>query len=257
MTFYKKISLVTLGVTSALSLSVSAQAATISGLYNTGVDNSGNVLAVGVADSHYVITAVTNPSGDPTTLAAQISTLLPLAPTVSQSNQWSSNDAAGSAGSAWLTPKVKADNTPERSGSFIPVGNPVASARTFDYTLNFNIGTLDPNSAMLSGNLQADNFARILLNGVDLGGQAPVAAPGNVAYFRNFTAFGINSGFVAGANTLTFKVYDYGVITGLRVTDLIGTAVPEPATWAMMIAGFGLVAGQARRRRRNGTAVTA
>jgi len=32
-----------------------------------------------------------------------------------------------------------------------------------------------------------------------------------------------------------------------------GSAVPEPATWAMMIAGFGLI-GAAARRRRSGMA---
>jgi hypothetical protein len=35
------------------------------------------------------------------------------------------------------------------------------------------------------------------------------------------------------------------------------TAVPEPATWAMMIAGFGLVGGVARRRQRSTTIVYA
>jgi hypothetical protein len=35
------------------------------------------------------------------------------------------------------------------------------------------------------------------------------------------------------------------------------TAVPEPATWAMMIAGFGLVGGIARRRNRSTTIVYA
>jgi hypothetical protein len=38
----------------------------------------------------------------------------------------------------------------------------------------------------------------------------------------------------------------------LVVTDLGGGAVPEPATWAMMIAGFGAV-GFAMRRRQNVT----
>ncbi len=51
-------------------------------------------------------------------------------------------------------------------------------------------------------------------------------------------------------------------VTGLRFTDAgtvsltmspfsidTGSAVPEPATWAMMILGFGLVGGAARRRR--------
>ena len=53
------------------------------------------------------------------------------------------------------------------------------------------------------------------------------------------------------------------VITGLRFTstgvafefDDIAAAVPEPASWVMLIAGFGLV-GVAARRRRKSAAVT-
>jgi hypothetical protein len=37
--------------------------------------------------------------------------------------------------------------------------------------------------------------------------------------------------------------------TGAICGTITGPAVPEPATWAMMIAGFGLVGGMARRRR--------
>jgi hypothetical protein len=32
--------------------------------------------------------------------------------------------------------------------------------------------------------------------------------------------------------------------------NFVGGAVPEPATWAMMIAGFGLIGVAARRQRR-------
>jgi len=51
-------------------------------------------------------------------------------------------------------------------------------------------------------------------------------------------------------NTLVFRssgnAFEYdtiGITTG---------AVPEPGTWAMLIAGFGLVGAAARRRRRRG-----
>ncbi len=42
--------------------------------------------------------------------------------------------------------------------------------------------------------------------------------------------------------------YDFnqGLVTGFN--DKVA-AVPEPATWTMMIAGFGLVGGALRRRR--------
>ncbi len=35
----------------------------------------------------------------------------------------------------------------------------------------------------------------------------------------------------------------------LTVTDVTAGAVPEPATWAMLIAGFGVIGGAMRRRR--------
>lgn len=37
---------------------------------------------------------------------------------------------------------------------------------------------------------------------------------------------------------------------GARLLEIDGTAVPEPATWAMMIGGFGMVGGAMRYRRR-------
>ncbi|WP_255602068.1 Npun_F0296 family exosortase-dependent surface protein [Glacieibacterium megasporae] len=56
------------------------------------------------------------------------------------------------------------------------------------------------------------------------------------------------------------------VITGLRfastgvafeLDDVAGTAVPEPAAWALMIVGFGMVGFAARRRRATTPAVAA
>jgi Bacterial pre-peptidase C-terminal domain/PEP-CTERM motif len=45
------------------------------------------------------------------------------------------------------------------------------------------------------------------------------------------------------------SVYNYDLsITGLTATPGVGGGVPEPATWAMMIIGFGLVGGAMRRR---------
>nr|WP_084192404.1 PEPxxWA-CTERM sorting domain-containing protein [Parasphingorhabdus marina] len=32
--------------------------------------------------------------------------------------------------------------------------------------------------------------------------------------------------------------------------EIVSPAVPEPATWAMMIGGFGLVGGAMRRRKK-------
>lgn len=73
----------------------------------------------------------------------------------------------------------------------------------------------------------------------------------------------INGTFADGA----FGFYNYSqasvLYAGIEETDVpppppppVGGVVPEPSTWAMVIAGFGLVGGLARRRR-HGAAVSA
>ncbi|WP_380877801.1 hypothetical protein ACFB49_14300 [Sphingomonas sp. DBB INV C78] len=56
----------------------------------------------------------------------------------------------------------------------------------------------------------------------------------------------------AGLTNSRFSAYPYewnqGLVTGFNENV---APVPEPATWAMMIAGFGLVGGTMRRRRTN------
>ena len=59
-----------------------------------------------------------------------------------------------------------------------------------------------------------------------------------VSYFAVASGFGNND---FGAYKLT--------ISGPGDIGLSSSAVPEPATWAMMIAGFGLVASALRRRK--------
>lgn len=51
----------------------------------------------------------------------------------------------------------------------------------------------------------------------------------------------------------------YSPTLGLRDASAsgIGTAIPEPGVWALMIAGFGLIGGMVRRRRRQGQAALA
>jgi hypothetical protein len=61
--------------------------------------------------------------------------------------------------------------------------------------------------------------------------------------------FNINGNFSNGA----FGFYNYSqpgvTYAGLTQARIPGAAVPEPESWAMLIAGFGLVGGVMRRRR--------
>jgi hypothetical protein len=71
-------------------------------------------------------------------------------------------------------------------------------------------------------------------------------APGSSGFYCNWTAIGVS---FAG----TAKSIDFGGSANLIAFDNItfGSAtpgVPEPATWAMMIGGFGLVGAAMRRR---------
>ena len=88
----------------------------------------------------------------------------------------------------------------------------------------------------------------------------------NTLYFLNFSFTGIsNQGFyyVEGESPTGYSTGGFNnvnstlglntsnsVIPRIRLTTAVA-AVPEPATWAMMLLGFGMVAGAARYRRRS------
>lgn len=68
----------------------------------------------------------------------------------------------------------------------------------------------------------------------------PTESSNNKEYF-GFTGAGITS------VSLTTAASDYVFLDNLTYTSAAG-AVPEPATWAMMVLGFGLVGASVRRR---------
>lgn len=72
-----------------------------------------------------------------------------------------------------------------------------------------------------------------------------------VKLLTNVPAPGAPHGFVTGSNLINAHV-DIGNVqlTNIRPYVVPGPAVPEPATWAMMIAGFGLLGAAARRQTR-------
>jgi hypothetical protein len=59
------------------------------------------------------------------------------------------------------------------------------------------------------------------------------------------------TGLLFSRGTLRFGMVDerpVGIFNGTVEGRLVAPAIPEPATWAMMVAGFGLVGGALRRR---------
>lgn len=76
-----------------------------------------------------------------------------------------------------------------------------------------------------------------------------------------WTSYWLENPFVIGAGSFTADLYGYGLIRGPgfggegRGVVSYGfefTAVPEPASWALMVAGFGLAGLGLRRAQRDG-----
>ncbi len=193
-----------------------AQAAVVKipGLYNTGVDDAGDALAGGngVADTHYRILSFS--PGVPTQAVTFHDPAYP----------------ADDADSRWIA--QHADGSDDEFSTI--------------YRLTFDLTGLDWKHARLSGFAEVDNFMDIELNDYE----------GTVLVFgyAKPTPFTFDSvGFRPGLNTLTFRVSSGdNPIQAFRVDGLEGAArdgVPEPAAWALMIAGFAGVGAALRRRR--------
>jgi hypothetical protein len=137
--------------------------------------------------------------------------------------------------SKWITPGV------DQGQSYDSWSNGV-----YDYQLTFDLTGSDASTASFTGRLAADNAVTVLLNGVE------IATTSSLSSWAQFAA---STGFTSGLNTLDFLVTNWQQDsynpTGLRVefTSSSVSAVPEADTYAMMLAGLGLVGFVARRRK--------
>jgi hypothetical protein len=180
-------------LTLALSI-VHLHAAPIPGLFNTGVDDTGAVLADNAIDTHYTITV--NPDGGLPDAIVEDSTRFPIV-----AGPWMANSTT----SKWIGPRFFTDQ---------------AAGGDYTYSITFDLTGLDPASAVITGQWTSDNAGPdILINGVSTGN----ANPGS---FGIYTGFTISSGFVDGLNILEFRVNNAALgYTGLRV-EVSGTAFP-------------------------------
>ncbi len=125
----------------------------------------------------------------------------------------------------------------------------------YQYSTTFTIGAgFDPATATISGHWWADD--QYASNEIDLNGVKVSDFDGAIYNESNAAnaLFSISSGFVAGLNTLTFRVENTGGPGGLLIQDLTGSVspIPEPASvFAGSVAclAFGLIHGWSRRRR--------
>lgn len=206
------------GLAAPASASVAVPIGTvlIGGLFDTGVDDSGNALVGGdgVTDTHYVIVASTV-----------------------------TGITAGGNAVTYKHPAYVADSATSRWISHSKTGSPGNGITTF--RLTFDLSGLDAGTAVITGKNAADNGGRIYLNGVDTGV--------SLGSYSSLVAFTIGSGFKAGINTLDFAVEDSGPPLGLRIDSLQGTAqiaaVPVPAS-LLLLAPALAVLGASRRKAR-------
>jgi len=210
--------------------------------FNTGVDGAGVVLANGVADTHYTLTASTFglpgqlPIGSPL-IAHNASAGFPIPP-------WTSDAFANLAASRWVTPQNGAVD------GFSGVGVP-ATVQTFTYSTTFDLTGFVPGTAVLTGFFAADNSAVAFLNTTNNIGTA--------TSFNNAFAFGTANPthFFAGVNTLTFVVTNAAGTTpnptGLRVQyGVTANLVPEinPGSASLPLAVIAMVVLVLADRRR-------
>jgi len=95
-----------------------------------------------------------------------------------------------------------------------------------------------------------DYVHAVIINGIQYDGiMSPV--PGVASNYPQYEISNI-AWNVGGLNTIEFIVRDVGGYTGIsasmQATYTI-TAIPEPETWTMLLAGLGVVGAVARRRR--------
>ncbi len=210
----------------ALLTAGSAQAVVITGqLFNTG---AGLPAGNGRVDANYTITAATHPG-------AVIG--------VAATTYVNGNYAATTADSRWIA-------FPGNISAIPLSGN--APTGFYDLTTSFSLAGFNALTANITGAWGADNQGEIFLNGASTGITLLSVASANYRTLRNFS---IASGFISGLNTMTLRVNNNGGPTAGRFDNLVLSAdaltavIPEPASWAMLIAGFGLVGAAARRRR--------
>ena len=136
---------------------------------------------------------------------------------------------------------------PADTNKFVAFGGGGPGSGTLSTSFRTALGrlyTVAFDYAALGGGSEALNFS---INGTQLFSVSPTAQNQPISFtngsftFTGFSGFGPNT-TLSISSTGTFGVD--AIIDNLSVSG----AVPEPATWALMILGFGAVGGAMRRR---------
>lgn len=119
-------------------------------------------------------------------------------------------------------------------------------AQTFDTTSNLTYRV----SFSLAGNPDGAPDTKTIST-VTTGGASNLftfSTPGNTRTDMGWTPYSFTFKASGPSTTLTFASQDPGAY-GAALDAVSVSAVPEPASWALMIMGFGLAGGALRRRR--------
>ncbi len=210
--------------------------ATIPGLFNTGMDNSGNLLSASTtpqADPHYTITYQATLTSDPTPPASAQVVLQNGFPS---SGPWCPNTPT----SEWIAPNANLNDYGNNGGTSEASGY-------YTYDTTFSLSGLNPSTAKITGQFSADDdLINVLLNGSSVGISLPPTDARGADFYslHNFTISN-TANFLPGTNTLDFVVQNAppgGVQTlphnpsGLQVAftsavaDPVGTIVVTDAS---------------------------
>ena len=168
------------------------------GLFDTGVDAAGDVLAGGATDPHYTLTTTAQGTAGMGAVVAS-----PLA------SSWHADTATA----GWIAPTADQAAGADAPGSYV-------------YETTFTLGADAAGGGMLSGSISEDNvLTDIKINGVATGyTQANNLAAG--------VAFQVAGNFIAGTNTIEFLVTNTGTTansTGIDVENLNVNLAPTVA----------------------------
>ncbi len=158
------------------------------GLFDTGVDNSGNALAGGATDPHYTLPVTQEGTAG---MNAVVASVLP--------PSWLADGPTA----AWIAPSAN-----QRFSSSPP--------GAYQYQTTFTLPTAGGGTGLLSGSVSEDNILLdIRINGTSTG----FTRAEDIA---TATSFSVKGNFVTGANTITFVLANTTVTTNPAGTNPTG-----------------------------------